>query len=88
VSVAASDGAHEGSTRRSSVRISARNQLPATVTEVSEGQVMAEVSVTVDGGHEMVAAITAESARRLGLVPGKKVTVIVKSTDVLLATGD
>ena len=70
------------------MRISARNQLPATVTEVSEGQVMAEVSVTVDGGHEMVAAITAESARRLGLVPGKKVTVIVKSTDVLLATDD
>ena len=49
---------------------------------------MAEVSVTVDGGHEMVAAITAESARRLGLVPGKKVTVMVKSTDVLLATDD
>ena len=43
------------------MRISARNQLPATVKNVTEGQVMAEVSVDVDGGHEVVAAITAES---------------------------
>ena len=31
---------------------------------------MAEVVVEVDGGHEIVAAITAESARRLDLAPG------------------
>ena len=44
--------------------------------------------VTVDGGHEVVAAITAESARRAGLVPGSEVTVIVKSTEVMLAVDD
>jgi molybdate transport system regulatory protein len=70
------------------MRLSARNQLPATVTDVAEGQVMAEITMTVDGGHEMVAAITAESARRLQLVPGRRVTVIVKSTEVMLATDD
>ncbi len=70
------------------MRISARNQLPATVRTVTEGQVMAEVVVEVDGGHEVVAAITAESARRLGLTPGKRVTVVVKSTAVMLAVDD
>ncbi len=49
------------------MKISARNQLPGTVTSVTEGAVMAEVVVAIDGGHEIVSAITAESVRRLGL---------------------
>jgi molybdopterin-binding protein len=49
---------------------------------------MAEVVVEVDGGHEVVAAITSESARRLGLVPGRRVMVVVKSTEVMLAVDD
>ena len=70
------------------MKISARNQLPATVRSVTEGQVMAEVVVDVDGGHEIVAAITAESARRLGLAPGTRVIAIIKSTEVMLAVDD
>ena len=53
------------------MKISARNQLPGTVKSVTEGAVMAEVVVAVDGGHEIVSAITAESARRLGLADGQ-----------------
>ena len=53
------------------MKISARNQLAGTVKTVTEGAVMAEVVVEVAGGHEVVAAITAESARNLGLAPGK-----------------
>ena len=53
------------------MKISARNQLPATVKTVTEGAVMAEVVVEVAGGHEVVAAITAESARNLGLAAGQ-----------------
>jgi molybdate transport system regulatory protein len=70
------------------MKLSARNQLPATVRAVKEGSVMSEVVVEVDGGHELVAAITAESARRLGLEPGKRVVAIIKSTEVILATDD
>jgi molybdate transport system regulatory protein len=70
------------------VQISARNQLPGTVRSVKEGTVMAEVIVDVDGGHELVSAITAESARRLGLAPGKRVIAVVKSTEVMIATDD
>jgi molybdopterin-binding protein len=70
------------------MKLSARNQFPATVRAVTEDAVMAEVVVEVDGGHELVAAITAESARRLGLAPGKRVVAIIKSTEVILATDD
>ncbi len=70
------------------MKISARNQLPGTVKSVTQGAVMAEVAVTVDGGHEIVAAITAESARRLDLSTGKRVVVVIKSTEVMLAVDD
>jgi molybdopterin-binding protein len=70
------------------MRISARNQLLGTVKTLTEGAVMAEVVVDVDGGHEIVAAITAESARRLGLVPGRRVVAVIKSTEVMLAVDD
>jgi molybdate transport system regulatory protein len=70
------------------MQISARNQLPGTVRTVTQGQVMAEVVVDVEGGHELVSAITAESARRLGLVPGKRLIAVIKSTEVMLAVDD
>jgi len=70
------------------MKLSARNQLPATVKQVTEGAVMSEVVVEIDGGHEVVAAITAESARRLGLAVGQRVTVVIKSTEVMIATED
>ncbi len=70
------------------MKISARNQLPGAVKSVTQGAVMAEVVVTVDGGHEIVAAITAESARRLDLATGKRVVAVIKSTEVMLAVDD
>jgi molybdate transport system regulatory protein len=70
------------------MKISARNQFPATVRSVTEGAVMTEVTVKVDGRHELVAAITAESARRLWLKPGIRVLALIKSTEVLLAVDD
>jgi molybdate transport system regulatory protein len=46
---------------------------------------MAEVVVDV-AGHEVVSAITRGSVEHLGLQQGKKVTVIIKSTEVMLGT--
>jgi molybdopterin-binding protein len=62
---------------------SARNQLQGTVTSVSIGAVMAEVVVEVNGA-QVVAAITKDSAERLGLEAGKSVTAIIKATDVMI----
>jgi molybdopterin-binding protein len=46
---------------------------------------MAEVVVDVNG-QEIVSAVTRGSAERLRLSEGSAVTVVIKSTDVLLAT--
>jgi molybdate transport system regulatory protein len=70
------------------MKISARNQLPGAVKSVTQGAVMAEVVVSVDGGQEIVAAITAESAQRLGLTAGKRVVALIKSTEVMLSVDD
>ena len=70
------------------MKISARNQLPGTVKVVVQGAVMAEVTVTLDSGEELVSAITMESARRLELQPGKRVAAVIKSTEVMLAVDD
>ncbi len=66
------------------MELSARNQLQGTIKSIETGAVMAEVVVDV-GGQEMVAAITVTSTERLGLAVGNTVTVIVKSTDVMIA---
>jgi molybdopterin-binding protein len=71
--------------RSSSVEISARNQLTGRVTSVKSGAVMAEVTVEVDPGS-VTAAITDTSRERLGLREGDEVTVIIKATEVMIAT--
>jgi molybdate transport system regulatory protein len=65
------------------MKLSARNQLSGTVTNVELGAVMAEVTVDVDG-QQIVSAITRSSAERLGLAEGRQVTVFIKATEVLL----
>jgi molybdopterin-binding protein len=54
-----------------------------TVRTVTIGAVMAEVVVDVSG-QEVVAAITKDSAERLGLATGSEVSVIIKATDVMI----
>lgn len=65
------------------MQLSARNQLKGTVKDVKLGSIMAEVTVDI-GGQEVVSAITRGSVERLGLQPGDAVTVIIKSTEVML----
>lgn len=68
------------------MRLSTRNQLAGTVTEVNLGTVMATVKVRLDGGDQIVtASITKEAVEELGLTVGTTATVLVKSTEVMLA---
>jgi molybdopterin-binding protein len=67
------------------MEISARNQLTGTVQSVKSGSVMAEISVNVDAG-QITAAITDSSRERLGLKDGDQVSVIIKATEVMIAT--
>ncbi len=66
------------------MKLSARNQLAGTVVSVNRGAVMAEVVVRLEGGQEIVSAITVGSVEALGIKEGGKVYVVVKSTEVMI----
>ncbi|MBB5162729.1 molybdopterin-binding protein [Mycobacterium sp. AZCC_0083] len=67
------------------MRLSTRNQLTGTITEVTLGTVMATVKVRLDGGDQVVtASITKDAAEDLGLQAGKAATVLIKSTEVAI----
>jgi molybdopterin-binding protein len=67
------------------VKLSARNQLKGTVSEIHRGEAIANVVLDV-AGQRLVASITVEAVDDLGLAAGSSVTVIVKASDVILAT--
>jgi molybdopterin-binding protein len=69
------------------MRISARNQLAGTVRSVTEGAAIANVELDV-GGNRVVASITVEAVRELGLSEGSDVVAVIKASDVLLALPD
>ena len=69
------------------MQISARNQLPGKVVSINQGEAIANVELDANGVR-LVASITAEAVRELGLAEGSNVTAVIKASDVLVATGD
>jgi molybdopterin-binding protein len=69
------------------MKLSARNQIPATVTAITAGEATANVELNADGVR-LVASITVEAANELKLNPGSQVTAIIKASDVILAVAD
>lgn len=66
------------------MKISARNQLPGTVTAITPGAVNGTVKVDIGNGLIVTASITEEAIAELGLAEGDQVTVLVKASDVLI----
>ncbi len=66
-------------------KVSARNQLNATITHVKPGTVNAEVVMELRGGNLITATVTNDSVETLGLVKGAVVTAIFKAGAVILA---
>jgi molybdopterin-binding protein len=69
------------------MKISARNQLAGTVSSITEGAAIANVELDV-GGNRVVASVTVEAVRELGLSQGSEVVAVIKASDVLLALPD
>jgi molybdopterin-binding protein len=69
------------------MKLSARNQIPATVTAITAGEATANVELSA-GGARLVASITIEAANELNLEPGSQVTAIIKASDVILGVAD
>jgi len=70
------------------MKLSTRNQLAGTVTEITAGEAMAVVKVALEGGDTITSSITREAAEDLGLESGKEVVVLIKSTEVSLGVKD
>ena len=70
------------------MKISARNMLRGTISDLRKDSVAAQVQVDIGGGNLVTSTITADSAARLGLAPGKAVSVVIKASDVMIATDD
>jgi molybdopterin-binding protein len=66
------------------VKLSARNKLSGTVSEIRRGEAIANVAIDVSGAR-LVASITVEAVEELGLTEGSPVTAIIKASDVIIA---
>jgi molybdopterin-binding protein len=65
--------------------INVRNQFRGRVREIIAGPVVSEVDIETPGGFIVTSVITSRSVQELGLVPGKEVIALIKSTDVAIA---
>jgi molybdopterin-binding protein len=74
-------------TERNAMKLSARNQIPAQVTGITFGEAIANVELDANGVR-LVASITVEAVRQLGLKEGSDVTAVIKASEVILATND
>ena len=66
------------------MKLSARNQLSGTITEIRRGEAIANVILDVQG-QRLVASITVEAVEDLGLSEGSQVIAVVKASDVMIA---
>ena len=69
------------------MKISARNMLAGNISKVTMGAVNAEVVLALEGGDKVVAIITNDSVKHLGLKEGMRAYAIVKASWVILGKG-
>lgn len=66
-------------------KTSARNRLCGVVSRCQEGAVNAEVVLDLGGGKSLVAIVTNESIKQLGLKPGATACALIKASHIILA---
>jgi len=68
------------------MKISARNVFKTKVTAVKVGSVNSEIELATSTGEKIVAMVTNESAKALGLSIGRDTTALIKASSVLVMT--
>jgi molybdopterin-binding protein len=66
------------------MKLSARNQIPGTVTSVALGQTTGHVHIDIGNGVIVHASITNEAIEDLGLTVGDAVKAVIKASDVMV----
>ena len=69
------------------MKLSARNQIPARVVAIHAGEAIANVTLDANGVR-LVASITVEAVKDLGLAEGSEVTAVIKASDVIVSIAD
>jgi molybdopterin-binding protein len=64
--------------------LAGRNQLCGRIVSVKFGSLMAHVIVQV-GDHEIESTVTRQTAEEMNLNPGDPITVVIRSTEVMLS---
>jgi molybdopterin-binding protein len=67
------------------MKLSARNQLKGTITEVTKGQTTAHVRIDIGGGVIVTSSITNEAVDDLKLAKGQTAYAVIKASDVMVA---
>lgn len=68
------------------MKISARNQIKATVASMTTGMVNERLALLTSKGAKLSSVITSESAKEMSLKEGDTVTALFKATHVMLST--
>jgi molybdopterin-binding protein len=66
------------------MKLSARNVVPGRVVAVTQGATTAHVKIEIAPGLMLTSSITNEAVDDLGLKVGDSVSVVVKSSDVMI----
>jgi molybdopterin-binding protein len=66
------------------VRLSARNILKGTITQINKGAVNTEVILELPGGEKLVSVITNTSVESLELKVGKQAYAIIKASNIMI----
>ena len=66
------------------MKISARNQLKRTITDIVKGATTSHVRIDIGGGVTVTASITNEAVDDLKLAKGKAAVAVIKASDVMV----
>ncbi len=66
------------------MKLSARNQIPGTITEVKPGATTTHVKIEIAPGIVLTASITNEAAEELALTVGGHAHAVIKASDVMV----
>ena len=67
------------------MKLSARNQIPGTITAVTRGQTTGHVHIDIGNGVTVHSSVTNEAIDELDLKVGDKALAVIKSSDVMVA---
>ncbi len=66
------------------MKLSARNQIPGTITAVTPGAANGHVLIDIGNGVTIHASITNDAITQLALKPGDAAYAVIKASDVMV----